>query len=158
MLGPMTDTFTKDAEKKLTDLVAERNQLRERANNLDKQISSLQMFVSSSLTSTASFSRNITSRHPAYVTHGMTWTPPPPEKMPKFRGKKITAILKILEQADDPLTLTDIISRAQDRGLDLDRDSLRSQLARVASKGRVEKRGDYYLFVTYGPPTKEEKP
>ena len=148
----MTDTFTTDAEKRLAELAAERNQLRERVSNLDKQISSLQTFVSTSFSSTASSSRNFTSRRPAHLT------PMPPEKMPKFRGKKITAILDILEKAVDPLTLTDIISRAQDRGLELDRDSLRSQLVRVASKGRVEKRGDYYLPATYGPPTKEENP
>ncbi len=146
----MTDTFIKDAEKRLAELVAERNQLRERVSNFDKQISTLQAFVSTSLSGTASSSRNFTSRHPAPLM--------PPEKMPKFRGKKITAILDILEKADVPLTLTDIISRAQDRGLELDRDSLRSQLVRVASKGRVEKRGDYYLLATYGPPTKEENP
>ena len=133
--NPERNTFLDDATQKLNELVQERDKLATELASLDEKIAGLQTYVAeASAGSVTSITRATLS--PVVKI----------EKAPKFRGKQIILVLDILKSSGVPQTLDGIIAESKERGTEINRDSLRSQLARASVKGPVVKRGEYYVY------------
>lgn len=137
----MADKFTKQAADKLDELVKERAKVRELEISLTAQIISLQTFVSTATDDTPE-ARVLRRARLQEMAEKMK-----ERNIPKYRGKKITTVLDILKDAPMALDLDTIINLAAERGIAIDRASLRSQLAKAERIGRVENRGGLYVYV-----------
>lgn len=113
--------FEANARDELVRLKSHRAQHRRALEEIDQKIAGLEQFLGT-VTTTILVGKNITIR-----------------RKPGPRGRKLLTILSILENAvPDGLGFDDIIARAKEKGVDLLRPSLRSQLSKARSKGVVK--------------------
>ncbi len=129
------NTFLDDAAQKLDELVQERDKLVAEVASLDDQIAGLQTYVAEASAGSVTSVTSVTFSPVVKI-----------ERAPKFRGKKIILVLDILKSSGVPQTLDGIIAESKERGVEINRNSLRSQLARASVKGPVVKRGEYYVY------------
>ena len=139
--------FLTQVQNIIADLKKRRNELATEVASLDAQISGLDQYWGTA-------TGRIIPAHPPFMIRG---TPPTmPRRKTGFRGKKITTILQLLKEAlPGGLGFDEIIEGAAARGVELIRPSLRSQLSKAATKGRIENRQGTYFYVSSGKPRDE---
>ena len=140
----MEDEFLQLTQHKLRELEDQRTKLLTEVSSLSAQIAGLKTFAQTVTGEVKPPEFNV--RHIVFRGADLSFSPKQTRRPTGPRGRKLLTILSILKDAaPQGLGFDEIIDRAEARGVELLRPSLRSQLSRSNSTGLVKNvKGVYY--------------